>query len=159
MTLMDYTFYEDKYGGSVVDENSFDRLYRKAEAALKRLTFNRISAVNGVCGQRITYATHEEFEPFTDEELSALKFGLCALLDAMVMLEKAEQQALAGNSSAANLKSRSSGGESVSYESKKTVYDEALTSNTKREKLFRGALLEYAQSCAFRHNPFYAGCW
>ena len=74
------------------------------------------------------------------EELAALKYGMCSLMEAVMKLENAEQQALAGNSSSANVKSRSSGGESVSYESRKTAYDEALTSSTKREELF-GMLL------------------
>lgn len=153
MTLMKQEFYEEKYGGNLVDDNSFDRMYRRAEAALNRMTFNRIITVNGVPGQMIG----RDFEPFTVEELQALKYGLCSLMDMMMKLEKAERQALAGNSDAGNVKSRSSGGESISYESRKTVYDEALTDENKKSDLFRNALLEYIQPCAFRHNPFYAG--
>ena len=157
MALVDSVFYEDKYGGNAIDDELFDRLYRKAENILNRMTFGRICAVDGVYGQRILYCTHEEFEAFTEEELAALKYGMCSLMEAVMKLDNAEQQALAGNSSSANVKSRSSGGESVSYESRKTAYDEALTSSTKREELFRDALMEYMQPCIFRHNPFYAG--
>lgn len=153
MALLEYGFYENKYGGSVVDDESFIMLERRAESFLNRITFNRIIAVEGQPGQMIG----RNFEAFTDEELEALKFGLCSVIDAMGKLRAAEQQALAGNSSSSNVKSRSSGGESISYESRKTAYDEALADDSKKNALFRNALMEYVQPGAFRHNPFYAG--
>ncbi len=159
MALVDTVFYEDKYGGSAMDDELFERLCRKAENILNRMTFNRIYAADGVYGQRILHGTREDFEAFTEDELDALKYGMCSLVDAILKLENAEQQALAGNSSSANMKSRSSGGESFSYEIRKTVYDEALADRQKRDGLFRDALMEYMQPCAFRHNPFYAGSW
>lgn len=156
MTLVEYEFYKEEYYGSVVgDETSFKQVVRRAENLLNRMTFNRIIAMEGIPGQMVG----RDFEAFTDEELKALKFGLCSLADTMTKLDTAEQQALAGNCSSGNVKSRSSGGESISYESRKTAYDEALTDESKKLALFRSALLEYIQPCAFRHSPFYAGSW
>lgn len=156
MTLVEYDFYKSEYGGSVVDnEGSFKNTVRRAENFLNRLTFNRIMAMNGIPGQMI----ERDFESFSDAELEMLKLGLCNLVDAMQRLSAAEEQALAGSASNNNVKSRSSGGESISYESRKTIYDEALIDEAKKIQLLRGALMEYIQPEAFRHNPFYAGSW
>lgn len=156
MTLVEYDFYKNEYGGSVVgDESSFKKTTRRAEIFLNRLTFNRIVAVNSIPGQMIG----REFEAFTDTELEMLKFGLCNLIDTMQRLSTAEEQALAGNVSNDNVKSRSSGGESISYESRKTVYDGALADEAKKIRLFRNALMEYIQPEAFKRNPFCAGSW
>lgn len=153
MALLEYGFYENKYGGSAVDDESFKTMNRRAESFLNRITFNRIVSVDGQPGQMID----DKFEAFTNEELEILKFGLCAVIDAMGNLSKAQQQALSGNSDNGNVKSRSSGGESISYERQKTVYDDALMDDTKKNALFRNALMGYVQPGAFRHNPFYAG--
>lgn len=155
MTLVDYDFYISEYGGSVVDADSFNRLEQRAENWLNRLTFNHIITVDDISGQMI----QKEFEAFTDDELKSLKLGVCSLMDSMSRFDAAEQQALAGNTSNNNVKSRSSGGESISYESRKTVYDEALTDEKRKIAIFRNALMEYIQPTAFRHNPFYAGSW
>ena len=155
MTLVDYDFYISEYGGSVVGADSFGKIERRAESFLSRLTFNQIIAVNDTPGQMI----RREFEAFTENELQTLKYGLCSLIESMDKLEKAELQALSGNSDSGNVKSRSSGGESISYESHKTAYDDAMQDETKKNALLRNALMEYVQPCAFRHNPFYAGSW
>lgn len=156
MTLVEYDFYKNEYGGSVVgDDNFFKNVARRAEIFLNRLTFNRIIAINGIPGQMIG----RDFEAFSDAELEMLKFSLCNLIDTMQRLSATEEQALAGNASNGNVKSRSSGGESISYESHKTIYDEALSDETKKKQLFRNALMEYIQPEAFKHNPFYAGSW
>lgn len=159
MALVNFDFYEDedKYGGiTIKDEDEFNRILRRATVVLNRLTFNRIVLNDdGQYGQMV----HGKFLAFSSSELESLKYGLCSLVDAMNKLQTAEAQALAGNGDSGNVKSRSSGGESVSYESKKTAYDESLTDETKRNALYRSALREYIQPDAFRYNPFYAGSW
>lgn len=153
MTLVDYSFYENKYGGKVVDDKAFNMLEWRAENVLNRLTFNHIVAVNGEAGQMVG----SNFEAFTDQELDMLRFAVCALIEEMCNLDKAKQQALSGNTDPANVKSRSSGGESISYEKQKTIYDEALIDENKKNELFRNALMEFIHPGTFRHNPFYAG--
>ncbi len=159
MALVNFDFYEgeEKYGGaSVKGEDEFNRILKRAMAFLNKRTFNRIiQNENREYGQMV----HGKFLPFSDQELTALKYGLCGLVDTMAKLEKAEIQALAGNESAGNIKSRSSGGESISYESHKTVYDEALADQAKKDELLRSALMEFIHPDAFRYNPFYAGSW
>lgn len=157
MALVNFDFYgnEDKYGGTLIkDDKVFNMLLKRSMVFLNKRTFNRIiQNESGEYGQMI----HGKFSEFTDRELEALKYGLCSLTDVMSKLEKAEIQALAGNESAGNVKSRSSGGESISYESHKTVYDEALADQSKKDELLRSALMEFIQPDAFRYNPFYAG--
>lgn len=154
MTLVTYEFYTEAYKGDVVADSSvFDKWLIKATAFLNRVTFNHIVFENEQFGQ---YA-RGLFEPFTDEELKAVQYGLCLLIDTMVALDKTEKQAVAGTTDAGNIKSKSSGGESVTYESKTTVYDEALKDNGKKMKIFRDALMDYMPPSAFRYNPYYAG--
>ena len=155
MALVESSFYETKYGGSAVGDAIFKNVERRAENVLNRFTFNRIIESGGEIGQMVG----RNFEVFTESELEMLKFGLCSLIDTIGNLDKAKQQALSGNTDSGNIKSRSSGGESISYEVKKTIYDEALSDEMKKNMLFRSALMEYIQPGAFRHNPFYAGSW
>lgn len=155
MALISENFFENTYGGAVADD-SFKRLLIKAEAFLNKRTFNRIiQNESGEYGQ-IVYG---KFLPFTEQELTALKYGLCSLVDTLAKLEKVETQALDGNENPGNVKSRSSGGESISYESRKTIYDGALSDQTQKGELLRNALMEYIQPDVFRYNPFYAGSW
>lgn len=151
--MVDYDFYSGTYRGSVVSSEEFTRYERRAVAVLNRLTFNSIISDGESYGQTVK----REFQAFTDDELECLQLGLCSLMDKMHYLDAAEQQALSGNEDSGNVKSRSSGGESISYESKKTAYDEALADESKKTALFRGALMEYIQPAAFRVNPFFAG--
>lgn len=159
MALVNFDFYEneDKYGGTLIkDDEAFNKLLKRSMAFLNKRTFNRIiQNESGEYGQMV----HGRFSEFTDRELEVLKYGLCGLTDALAKLEKAETQALAGNESSGNVKSRSSGGESISYESHKTVYGEALVDQAKKDELLRSTLMEFIQPDAFRYNPFYAGSW
>lgn len=155
MALVSFLFYAETYGGTAITEETvFARELNRAEAFLGKLTFGRIRQDSG--GNYGQYV-HGKFETFSDGELSALKMGLCGLVDAAAKLSQAEQQALAGNTDSGNVKSRSSGGESFSYESAATVYTEALADTAKKNALFRSALMEWVDTSAFRHNPFYAG--
>ena len=154
--LVTYEFYTNTYGGTAVStETEFNRVEKLSELFLNKVTFGHIVVENGVYGQII----RGDFTPLTESELEALKYGLCNLIDTEEKLSKAEDNAISGNSSQANVKSRTSGGESISYESKKTVYDEALVSGDKKNELLKNALLVYAYPDMFRVNPYYAGRW
>lgn len=151
--LVSYEFYTGTYGGNVVPETEFLRYEKLAELFIKKITFGHIVVNDGAYGQIISGT----FTPLTEAELEALQYGLCNMMDAAHRVDEAEQQALSGNSSAGNVKSRTSGGESISYEARKTAYDEAITSNDKKTDLLRDALLVYAYPDVFRVNPYYAG--
>lgn len=153
--LVTYDFYTNTYGGTAVSQNDFPRYEKLAELFLNKITFGHIVVNDGAYGQII----RGMFTPLTEAELEALQYGVCNLLETEQKLSNAEDNAISGNSSSANVKSRTSGGESISYESKKTVYDEALTSEGKKTELLRNALLVYAYPDVFRVNPYYAGRW
>ena len=154
--LVSYEFYTGTYGGTAVSETEFPRYEKLAELFLNRVSFGHI-VKNGddVYGQLIGKA----FSPFTEAELEALQYGVCNCLEAAFKIDEAEKQALSGNSSSGNVKSRTSGGESISYEARKTTYDEAISDNSKKNDLLKNALLVYAYPEVFRVNPYYAGRW
>lgn len=151
--MVDHDFYLNKFGGSVASSTDFNRYLRRATVILNRFTFNHIVQIDGEYGQIVK----GKFQAFTDDERESLQFGLCNLINKMSSLDAVEQQALSGNSDSGNVKSRTSGGESISYENRMTAYDEALTDESKKMALFRSALMEFAQPELFRVNPFFAG--
>jgi len=157
--LVTYEFYTNTYNGSSVLENDFPRYEKLAELFLNKITFGHIVVNDGAYGQII----RGMFTPLTEAELEALQYGVCNCLETIQRLSKAEDDAVSGSSSASNVKSRTSGGESISYESKKTVYDEALASEDKKTDLLKNALLVYAYPDVFLQNsgvnPYFAGRW
>lgn len=151
--MVDYEFYIYTYGGIAVPELTFQRYLGRAKQILDRLTFSSIVEQEGKYGQIV----RGEFQEFTNAELLAVKYALCSLMETLVKLDTAEQKALAGNADSANIKSRTSAGESISYDSIKTAYDVAVGDETKKTGLYRDALMAYITPTAFRINPFYAG--
>ena len=151
--MVDYSFYTGTYGGTAVPESSFTVYLQRARMVLDKYTFSTIVEQNGAYGQMV----RGEFQEFTTAELLALQYALCSLMDTLWNLDEAEKKALAGNTDGANIKSRSSGGESISYEAVKTAYDVAVGDETKKSGLYRNAIMAYVTPTAFRVNPFYAG--
>ncbi len=153
MMLGDYEFYINTYGGSVVTAEVFPAYQRKAKVALDRITYGHIVCDTGSYGQKVD----GKFVAFAEQELSAVQMAVCALTEEIYRLEAVKQQALEGNENNGNIKSRSSGGESISYESKSTVYDEVIKDNRKKMQFYRDVLLENMPPELFEVNPFYAG--
>lgn len=151
--MVDYDFYVETYGSELVPEDVFPSYLRRARQILDRMTFSSIVEVDGAYGQIV----RGEFQEFTESELLALKYGICCLMDTLSKLDAVEMKAIAGSADSGNIRSRSSGGESVSYESIKTAYDVAMTDEAKKNALYRDSLLAYITPTAFRINPFYAG--
>lgn len=151
--MVDYIFYTGTYGGNTVPELSFPVYLRRARLVLDKYTFGTIVEQNGVYGQMV----RGEFQEFTNAELLTLQYAICSLMDTLVNLDNAEKKALAGSADNANIKSRTSAGESISYDSAKTAYDVAVGDETKKAGLCRDALMAYITPTAFRINPFYAG--
>jgi hypothetical protein len=98
-----------------------------------------------------------EFVAFSTDELAMFKNGLCELTEAVYKLKKAETQALAGSTTDENIKSRTSGGESISYDKSNTAYDDALSDTRAKNTLFKNALMTWIVPDAFQYNPFFAG--
>lgn len=156
MALVTYEFYTETYKGDVVADSSvFEKILFRATSILNRLTFKHIVFRDDTYGQVIGGI----FEPFTEDEFELIQYGLCSLIDAVSLIDNEEKRATAGTKDTGNVKSMSSGGESVTYESKSTIYDEALKDNSKKMQLYKNAVIDYMNPSAFRHNPFFAGTW
>lgn len=162
LNIVDFDFYEDEdcyFGDAITDEDTFIRIERKAENFLIKRCYGRLIKSGKEFGLYIPKGYAKEFIPFSKEELNVLRMGLCSLVEAMYKVERAEQQSLSGNQDSANIKSRSSGGESITYEAQKNAYTEAMTDKQKYNALCNSALMEYMNPYAFRYNPFYAGVY
>ena len=150
--LVDYTFYEMTYMGNVAAE-TFEVMLPKAEAVFNALTFSHIVESDGVYGQMI----RGTFVELTKTELKACRMGMCSMIDTMAELAGMKAQALAGAGDAGNIRSVSSGGESITYDAKVTAYTEALVSRTAEMRLYGDALKMYMRPEIFAVNPFFAG--
>lgn len=150
--LVDYTFYKMTYMGNVAAE-TFEVMLPKAEAVFNALTFSHIVESDGVYGQMI----RGTFVELTETELKACRMGMCSMIDTMAELAGMKAQALAGAGDAGNIRSVSSGGESITYDAKVTAYTEALVSRTAEMRLYGDALKMYMRPEIFAVNPFFAG--
>ena len=150
--LVDYTFYKMTYMGNVAAE-TFEVMLPKAEAVFNALTFSHIVESDGVYGQMI----RGTFVELTETELKACRMGMCSMIDTMAELAGMKAQALAGAGDAGNIRSVSSGGESITYDAKATAYTEALVSRTAEMRLYGDALKMYMRPEIFAVNPFFAG--
>lgn len=156
MVDIDVDFYLNEYGGAVSEcqiEERFEFLARKAWHILDRMTFYNIRCIdekNGMFYRR-------EFIEFTENEIKRIKMAMCCLIETEFRIQEAERKALAGNSDSSNVKSRSSGNESITYGVAKTLYDDAISDNAKRDELYKKSIMIYMNPSVFRVNPFYAG--
>ena len=149
--LMDDSYYTEIDNGSA-EEEAFTPAAKKAEHVMDSLTFHHIIREDDKVGQMVNGV----FTELTADELDALKMGLCALTEAVLNVDNARKKALSGNT-AANIKSVSSGGESITYGAAATAYDDALKDHAAEMNLYRNTLLLYAAPEMFTVNPFYAG--
>ncbi|MBE5877696.1 MAG: hypothetical protein E7290_12515 [Lachnospiraceae bacterium] len=131
--ITDYDFYTGKYFGDIIPETSLEKYLSRAEDSLQELTFGRL--------QDLT-----EF----DENVQK---AVCALAEVEYQIDMASKATmLRENGSGGMIKSKSSGGESISYDvGNNLIYsvlnDEKaqgkLKYNTAR-KYLRGSGLLYA---------------
>lgn len=139
--IIDFSYYEQVYQGGA-EEEQFTPAARKAEAVMDNLTFHHIIRQDGSVGQMINGV----FTELTEDELDALKMGLCALTDSVIAVDHAKHH---------SVKTVSSGGESITYGD--TAYDVAVKDHSTELNLYRNTLLLYAPPDVFTVNPYYAG--
>lgn len=154
--IVDYNFYRTEYGGESIDtESAFVRYERQAENKLGLMTYGNIVYYNG------QYGTEQggQFEAYTDAELAQLQFGVCALIDCLKTFDDVQDGALQVTMGTANgaVKSRTSGGESISYDVQETEYSKAMTDPEEKEKLLKRTVCSFINLHIFKYNPFYAG--
>lgn len=112
MAYTDYTFYKDRYFGTIIPETDFPRLAERASDFVDTITFDRLA--DGL--------------PSNERASTKVQKAVCAVADTYYQFELAEKQALAsaqGTSSTAGvmagttgvITSKSSGSESISFAS------------------------------------------
>lgn len=125
MTLTTYEFYRDEYYGVAVSDVEFPRYQNMASYKLAWLS---------------NYAISEE--TLLGEYNEEVQRATCALIDVLSRIDKAQTTAEAG-AVASNIKSMSSGGESISYGTATTSIMAALASEKDKNALLFDTVREY----------------
>lgn len=118
-----YEFYKCTYYGDTIDADAFPCWNSRASDKLRRLTYDNI--------------TDETLE-MHDEQIQK---ATCALADIMYQLDSTAKAA--NSDKGGKIKSRSSGGESVTYGDTDTLITKALTDKTVQNQLMYDAVADY----------------
>ncbi len=133
MAYATYEYYTDEYCGDDIDEASFAKWQARASDELDRLCFGRI--------------TDTALELYSTQ----IQNAACALADVLYKLNKAAETA--GTAEGGNVKSISSGVQSISFGNTETEYTLAMSDAGKRQAL----LEETAGRYLYRTGLMYAG--
>jgi len=115
MKFATYEFYKNTYYGDFVDESSFDKWESRAEDKLRY-----------ICGSNLT----EETETVYATEIAK---ATCSLIDILYQIDYATRNA--SDSTKGNVKSMSSGGQSVTFSSSETLITVVLSDKKAQDKL------------------------
>lgn len=129
-----YDFYTDEYYGDTVPEPLFEKWQQKASDKLNYLCFGHI--------------TQEDVERYGTE----IQKATCSLMDVLFNLDYAKVNA--NNPEKGNVKSMSSGGQSISFGSNETEYTLAMSDPDKQYNLMVNAVSEHLYGTGL----LYAGC-
>lgn len=133
MELTTYEFYKNTYYGEDIEESAFPKWLSRAADKLHYLTYGNI--------------TEETYEEYTQP----IQKAVCALMDMMFGIEKAEKEASAKDET--NIKSKSSGSESVTFGDRDTVITKVLADKNAQNRLLYDVIAEYLGDTGF----LYAG--
>lgn len=119
MAYADYTFYKEKYYGTAIAQEDFDRLAEKASDKLDTMTFDRL--VSGL--------------PADERAAMKVQKAVCAVAEKLQEIEQAEKVARAGgyitdesgNYVGNIVTSKSSGSESISFSATSSVKSAILS--------------------------------
>ena len=123
MALTTYEFYTKTYYGDTIDESSFPKWESRAEDKLNSITSGNITA-----------------EAIEEYDLQIEK-AVCALADLLYEIDKATKLSIAKDES--NVKSRSSGNESITYAEADTLVTKVLSDKRAQERLMYDTVAEY----------------
>lgn len=122
-SLTTYEFYSETYYGDTIDESAFPKWLSKATDKLMYLTYGNI--------------TDESLKVF-DEKIQK---ATCALMDLMYQIDAATKTATAKDDT--NVKSKSSGGESITFGDSDTLVTKVLSDKTAQNRLMYDTISEY----------------
>lgn len=118
-----YEFYKNTYYGDIIEESDFPKWLSKATDKLQFLTYDNI--------------TEEALRMYSDK----IGKAACALIDLLYEIEK--ETIVANTKDKNNIKSVSSGGESITYAEKQTLVSKVLSNKTAQNKLLQDTISEY----------------
>lgn len=134
-----YEFYTDTYFGNNIPSADFNKWERKAKAKLDYLTYNRITE-----------------EMFNDEALGdKIRLATCSVMDVLYNIDKAEKFMGTSDSGEGKIiKSRSSGSESITYDTGNDVFAKAAGNTGEINRMCLSSVTEYL----FDTGLLYRGC-
>lgn len=121
--LTTYEFYVNTYYGDAIGESAFPKWLSRATDKLMDLIYGNIIDD--------TYAEYE----------TEIQKATCALMDLMYQIETATRTAMAKDET--NVKSRSSGGESITYGDTDTLITKVLSDKAAQNRLMYDTVAEY----------------
>ena len=121
-----FEFYKNSYYGDSVEESLFPKWKDRASMKLDQLTYGNIND-----------DTRTEF----DERIQK---ATCALADLLYQIDYKTTHA--NDAQAGNVKSMSSGGQSISFGSNETLVDKVLNDKTAQNRLCYDTVCEYLSS-------------
>ena len=121
--LTTYEFYKDTYYGETIEESAFPKWLSRATDKMNYLTYGNITEEN-----RTVY----------DRQIQK---AVCALMDLMFSLKEAEDKANVKDEG--NVKSVSSGSESVTYAEHETKLLKVLADKKAQDRLMQETIAEY----------------
>ena len=123
MKYTTYDFYKEKYYGDSIEESLFPKWEDRASMKLDQLTYGNINV-----------ETQAEF----DEKIQK---ATCALADLLYQIDY--KTVHANDPKNGNVKSMSSGGQSISFGSNETLVDKVLGDKAAQNRLCYDAVCEY----------------
>lgn len=123
MEMTTYDFYTKTYYGDSISESLFPKWKSRAEDKLNMLTFGHI--------------TDEALEEYNTQ----IQKAVCALADLLFELDKATKTATAKDDS--NVRSKSSGGESITFGDADTLVTKVLSDKAAQNRLMYDTVAEY----------------
>lgn len=121
--LTTYEFYTDTYYGETIEEKAFPKWLSRATDKIHYLTYGNI-----------TDETYAEYE-------TQIQKATCALMDLMFQIDAATKTATAKDET--NVKSKSSGSESVTFGDSDTLVTKVLSDKVAQDRLMQDTIAEY----------------
>jgi len=121
--LTTYDFYSNTYFGDAIGEADFPKWLSKATDKLHYLTYGNI--------------TEKAYTEYNKQ----IQKATCALMDVMFQIDAATKQATAKDET--NVKSKSSGSESITFGDKDTAVTKVLADKSAQNRLMQDAIAEY----------------
>ena len=123
MKYTTYDFYKEKYYGDSIEESLFPKWESRAVDRLNELTFGNITA--------------DALKEYNEK----IQKATCALADLLYKIDFKTNHA--NDTNGGNVKSMSSGGQSISFGSNETLVDKVLNDKVAQNRLCYDAVCEY----------------